>query len=405
MGTYRVVLRVPGVASALAASVLARLPIGAIGLVLILRVRGLGHGYAAAGLVAGAFMLSSGATAPLLGRAVDRLGQTRVLLPGALVSAGAIAATALVDRGAPVAVILGLAALAGMAMPPLGGCVRVLLSELVSHPAERHAAFALESSAIEVVFLLGPLVIVGVIAAVSSRLALAVSAALLVGGTTAFAAAPASRRWRPAANAGPRSLLGPLRSDEVRTLIGTLALVGVSFGAIEVSTAAFAQHHGAPHAVGPLLALWSFASLSGGVISGRLGPAASPPRRMAFLLTALLAGDVLVLAAPTPAVLAVVLVAAGLPIAPFFAQMWGLVTTIAPEGSATESATWLTTGIAGGVSAGSALGGALIGAAGSRAGYGLGAAAILGAFLVMSTRTDPAPSPGPAARIAAPDQA
>jgi len=30
-------------------------------------------------------------------------------------------------------------------MPPLGGCVRVLLAELISDPTERHAAFALET--------------------------------------------------------------------------------------------------------------------------------------------------------------------------------------------------------------------------------------------------------------------
>jgi MFS family permease len=381
--TYLAVLRLPGVASAMGTSVLARLPIGALGLVLILRVRELGGSYAAAGVVAGAFMLASGITSPLLGRLIDRLGQTRVVVVGGAISGGAIAGLAALGHGSPLIVFVGLSGLAGLTMPPLGGCVRVLLGELVSEPAERHAAFALESSALEVVFLIGPLAIVGGIAAASPQLALAVCAALLIGGTLAFAAAPASRRWRPSPGEGPRSLAGPMRDGGVRMLVLTFGLVGTSFGAIEVATAAFAQHHGAPHAVGPLLALWGFASLLGGVLVGRFGPADVPARRIAVLLAALFGADLLLFAAPSPALLAIGLVAAGGPIAPLGAQIYSLITTIAPAGTVTESTTWLGTGIGGGVSAGSALGGVLIGAGGARAAYALGAVAILGALVAV----------------------
>jgi len=383
MRTYRAVLSVPGVASAMATSVLARLPIGALGLVLILRVRALGGSYAAAGVVAGAFMLGNGTSAPLLGRLIDRVGQTRVLVVGSAIASAAIGGLATLGHGVPLAVPIGLSALAGIAMPPLGGCVRVLLAELVSDPTERHAAFALEASTLEIVFLIGPLVIVGLIAAASPVLALAVCAGLLFAGTLAFAAAPASRHWRPTRDDSPRSLAGPLRHAGVRTLVAALGLLAMSFGAVEVSTAAFAQHHGAPHAVGPLLALWGFASLVGGVVVGRFAPSAEPSRRMAFLLAALAAGDALLLLAPSPALLAVGLVAAGLPIAPFFAQIYGLVTAIAPAGTVTESSTWLATGIGGGFSAGSALGGVLIGGAGSHAGYALAVAGALAALVTV----------------------
>jgi MFS family permease len=380
---YRAVLRVPGVASALGTSILARLPIGAIGLVLILRVRELGGSYAAAGVVAGAFMLCNGVSAPILGRAIDRLGQTRVLVPGSAASAAAIGALALLGHGVPLIAFVGLAGLAGLAMPPLGGCVRVLVGELVSDPAQRHAVFALEASAIEVVFLIGPLVIVGGVAAASPQLAVAVCAFLLIAGTLAFASAPASRRWRPSTDAAPRSLAGALTSGVVRRLLVTFALIGTSFGAIEVSTAAFAQHHGAPHAVGPLLALWGLASLAGGVLVGRAGPAEVPARRMALLLGAMVGADLLLLAAPSFPLLAVALVAAGAPIAPLGAQIFGLITAIAPEGAATESTTWLATGMGAGFSAGSAFGGALIGAGGARAGYALAAAAVFGGLVAV----------------------
>jgi MFS family permease len=394
VSTYGSVLRTPGVAAALVASVLARLPIGAIGLVLILRIRDLGDSYAAAGVVAGAFTLSNGISAPLLGRAIDRLGQTRVLVAGSAVSGAAIAAAAMLGRGVPLGAFVGLSSVGGLAMPPLGGCVRVLLGELISDAADRHAAFALEASAIEVIFLVGPLAIVGGVAAVSRQLALGVCAALMIAGTLAFAGTRASRQWRPAL--APRSRAGALRSGAVRTLLATFALVGTAFGAVEVTTAAFAQHHGMPHAVGPLLALWALASLAGGVIVGRLEPSPAPARRIVLLLAVMAGGNAQLLAAPSVGVLALALVASGLPIAPLGAQIYALTTSIAPDGAATESTTWLTSGISAGFAAGSALGGALIGAGGTHAGYALAVAAALAALIPIRGSVALRPAPAPA---------
>jgi MFS family permease len=396
VSTYRTVLRIPGVASALGTSVLARIPIGALGLVMILRIRDLGGSYAAAGAVAGAFTLGNGISAPMLGRAIDRLGQTRVLVAGGAISGVTIGVLAALGRGTPLVAFLALSLVAGLALPPLGACVRVLLGDLVREPDERHTAFALEASALEIVFLIGPLAIVGGIAAASRQLALVVCGAVLIAGTLAFAASPASRRWRPEPDSGPRSLVGALRSAAVCTLLITFALEGLSFGAIEVSTAAFAQHHGSPHAVGPLLAVWGFGSLVGGIIAGRFGAGADPARRIALLLAAMGAGNVLLVLSPSVPLLAVAGFCSGLPIAPLGAQVFNLLTEVAPEGTATESTTWLATGIVAGFSAGSALGGVLIGAGGSRAGFALAAAAVAGALLAVRgsvARLRPVPVP------------
>jgi MFS family permease len=394
VSTYRSVLSIPGVAAAFVTSVAARLPIGAIDLVLILRIRELGGSYAAAGLVAGAFTLCNGVSAPLLGRAIDRLGQTRVLVAGGVISGAAVAAAATLGRGAPLIAFVGLAGLGGAAMPPLGGCVRVLLGELIADAAQRHAAFALEASAIEVIFLVGPLAIVGGVAVASPQLAVALCAATTVAGTLAFAGTRASREWRPSPEA-PRSRAGALRSRAVRALILTFALLGIGYGAIEVTTTAFAQHHGMPHVIGPLLALWALASLAGGVMAGRWPPAAAPARRIALLLAAMAGGTALLVVAPTVAVIAVALVVTGLPMAPLGTQIYALTASVAPQGAATESTTWLTTGIGAGFATGSALGGVLIGAGGTHAGYALAVAGVLAALLpvVGSLALRPAVAP------------
>src|SRR4051794_29983032 len=174
----RTVLSVPGVARVFCTSMLGRIPAGALGLLMVLRVRELGGGYADGGLLAGALSLGMGTAAPFVGRVVDARGQTRVLAVSATTCAAALAALALVPAGTALPVLLALAAVAGAAHPPLGACLRALWPVLLPDAARRHAAFALEATALEVSYILGPLVLVGAIATQSAALALGASAAL-----------------------------------------------------------------------------------------------------------------------------------------------------------------------------------------------------------------------------------
>src|SRR4051812_4810505 len=114
----RTVLSTRGVARVFLASMVGRIPAGALGLLLILRVRELGGGYAGGGLVAGALSLGMGTAAPLVGRVVDARGQTRVLALSATVCGGALATLALVPAGPPPALLPSLPAIAGPAHPP-----------------------------------------------------------------------------------------------------------------------------------------------------------------------------------------------------------------------------------------------------------------------------------------------
>src|SRR3954447_1864545 len=83
-------LRTPGVRGVLATSMVARLPMGALGLLLLLRARELGFSYAVGGLAAGALALGFAAAPPVLGRLVDRRGARAVLLPTAVAGAASL---------------------------------------------------------------------------------------------------------------------------------------------------------------------------------------------------------------------------------------------------------------------------------------------------------------------------
>src|SRR3954454_12342604 len=381
----RTVLSAPGVARVFSASMVGRIPAGALGLLLVLRVRELGDGFAHGGLVAGALSLGLRSAAPLVGRVVDARGQTRVLAGSATACAGALAALALVPAGMPLGVLLALAAIAGAAPPPLAACLRALWPALLPDPARRHAAFALEATALEVSYILGPLVLVGVIATRSAALALGTSAVLVGAGTFAFAVAPPSRRWRPVT--GMRlGLLGALASPGIRTLLAVQACVGASFGAIEVSTVAFAEHAGARGAIGPLLAGWGVASMVGGALAIRGGAPRDPVRRLVAMIGALAATDALLLAARGPLALGVLLFVAGLAIAPAFAILLDLAGEVARAGTVTEAFTWLATGLSVGLAVGSAAGGAIAGAGGAGAGFVAAAVAAGVAAAVAAVR-------------------
>src|SRR3954468_24228461 len=105
----RTVLSTPRVARVFPPSMVGPPPAGALGLLLILRVRELGGGYADGGLVAGALSLRMGAAGPLVGRVAAARRGTRVLAASPTVCGGALAAHALVPAGTPLVVLLGVA--------------------------------------------------------------------------------------------------------------------------------------------------------------------------------------------------------------------------------------------------------------------------------------------------------
>ncbi|MDQ3769661.1 MAG: MFS transporter, partial [Actinomycetota bacterium] len=95
-------------------SLLGRLPYGMSSLSLVLFLVAQTGSFAAAGAVAASAALAAGLGAPLLGRVIDRRGQTTVLLAAAAVhTVGLLAIVAVGRADAPVAVLAVLAAVSG----------------------------------------------------------------------------------------------------------------------------------------------------------------------------------------------------------------------------------------------------------------------------------------------------
>jgi MFS family permease len=394
----RDVLRAPGALSLFLASCVARLPMGALGLLLVLHTQQLTGSYAKGGLASGAYAIALGVSNPALARVVDRRGQTLVLRIGAPLAAAAIVVLATLPDGAPLGAILAAAAVAGACQPPVGACMRALWPVLLDSPERRHAAYSLEGAMLEIVYICGPVLIVAGIGSWSTTAAMAACAVFLLVGDLAFAAHPISRAWRPHAER-PRDLTGALRGPGVRVLVAVFLLCGLSIGAVEVVVPAALDGTGHRELTGVLLGVWGVGSMLAGLAIGRLGAAPDPPRRLALALGAWGVAHAALGASGEPVLLGLLLLVAGATIAPTLVSANGMLDNLAPTGTLTEAFTWTSTGIAVGIAAGSTLAGALVEAASPGVAMAaLGGGGVLAGLVVRAAAAGPlrAAAPAPA---------
>ena len=383
----------PGARRLFLLSLVARLPMPVLSIGLLVHTQHLTGSYGAAGIVAGVYAMALAIGGPLLGRLVDARGPSRVLLVSAPVAAVLLVAVALVPAGAAPATVIVLAAGIGFATPPVDACLQSLLPSLLPDPGAVHAAYALEATAVELTWIVGPPAGLAIGAAWSTGAALAIAGLVLLAGTVAFAVQPATRARRPVAEAGEvgvgsgsRRRGGSLRAPAMQALVIVLIGVGGVFGAAEVGVAASANALGQSGIAGPLLGLWGAGSLVGGIVATRLGGGARGVSGLALLLGGLCAGHLALAAATGSAVaLAVALLVAGTAIAPSYATIYAMADRFAPAGTATEAFAWLSTAVAIGASIGAAAAGAAADHAGPAAAFVIaGGAGALGLLAIAA---------------------
>jgi MFS family permease len=387
MRRYGELLRVPHVAALVASTLLARLPIGINALAIVLFLRHETGSFAVAGGVAGGLAAGAGLGAPVVGRLVDRFG-ARVLLPLAVTHAVVLGLLVLGGKaGAPTAALVAAGAISGASVPPTSSVQRTLWPLLLGERLDlRQAAFALDSVGIEVLFITGPL-LTGLIAAVASpEAALGVSAFAVLAGTIAFLAQPIVRSAVRGSGEAKRDLVGALRSAGVRTIVFTSIPPGIGLGMCEVALPAFSYEHGAAQRAGIVLAIWSAGSAFGGIVYGAMRR--PDLQRMHIAVSFLLPLSLVPLAAaPSLLVMAVLVVPAGLFIAPLLATRNEMIGWVAPADARTEAYTWPQTAFVGGLAIGNAIAGGVIEGAGPAAAFLIAAAiAAAGAVIAIARR-------------------
>lgn len=261
MGTYRNLLRVPGVLNVTAAQLFARLPLGILSIAILLHVQGLTGSYALAGVVVASVGVGEAVAMPVTARLAGRLGVARTLTTASIVNASGTVALAF--AGSSAGLLVGLGLLTGASMPPLMPVVRALYPRMVPGDDVR-TLFALDTTAQELIWVIGPVAATVLASAVATTFPLLLCAAVVLLGTSWFLLG--SRRLHPA-KAVNHTRFGRVLFHRAVLLAGvaSLALVA-SFTALEVGIIAALGSNGL--VAGAAIAAASVGSLIGGLLLG-----------------------------------------------------------------------------------------------------------------------------------------
>jgi MFS family permease len=359
-----------------AASAIGRLPIGITGLAILLLVQLSSGSFAHGGAAAGCYVAGLAATAPAIGRAIDRVGPRRILLGcGLAFPAALIALVAAVSRGEGT-LALACAAAAGASFPPITVCVRTYFRRRLREDALLATAYSAESVLIEVIFILGPMLVALFVAYATPATAVYFAAACGLVGTALFVRSPALLGWHIEVRSTP-SLLGPLAEPEFRRLVLLVLCFAAAFGFLEIGVTAYAAESGAAALAGVLLGVMSAGSALGGLAYGSRAWHFPLARQFAAALSLMGLGLAVLALRWSPLPFAVFCMIAGVAMAPALIIQSMLAAKIARAEHATEAFTWTTSALLAGVGIGLAGGGALLEFFSSRSALAAGAAAAL----------------------------
>ncbi|UWE09294.1 MFS transporter [Actinacidiphila bryophytorum] len=382
-GGYADLLRATHAARLLGGTLLGRLPNAMAALAIVLFLRSEGAGYGLAGALSAVYGCSVAVGQPMLGRAVDRRGQPRVMAGAALLSAAGFALLAAVGPR-PLPVATAAVVLAGLATPPLEGGLRALWPDVLGREDRVQRAYALDAAAQEVLFAVGPLLVTLIVSAASQAAAVVATGLLGVAGTLVVVTSAPSRRWRAADREA--HWLGALRSLGLAVLLGSFFFVGIALGAISIAAVVYGDAHGGGPVAAYVLAANGLGALAGGLTYGARGWPGQPERRLRVLSVALAACYPPLMLVPGVPWMLLLAALAGLFLAPALACGFLVVDRHAPPGTVTEAFSWVVTAAGVGAALGTAAAGVAAQHGGAAAGFAVaGGGAVVATAVLLST--------------------
>lgn len=378
MSTYSSLLKTPGVARIIAAQLTARFPFGMLSLAFLLHIERVHHSYGAAGLVLGAMSIGQAIAGPMTSRLMGILGMRLVLWVTLILCAGAVAAIGLFVM--PIPLTMGIAAFAGLCMPPIQPAVRTIYPKMVNS-RQLTPLFSLDASAQEIIWIAGPVAITFVSTQIGTVEGILMSVAIMLLGGFWFIASPEVGRVRIPRSKRRFGVVLTRPPVLLATVVGFL-LIG-SCAAIEAGVVAnFGE--GSPYA-GIVLAIWSLGSLVGGLAFGHIpiGPWATA-RRMLIVFVGVVISSFMLWSWWG---LSLTLIIAGLGIAPALAVLFAIVSASVKFSDTAEAYGWVGTGQLIGAALGSSLAGFLIDGYGAIGAFWVAAAFALVGFVVPALAT------------------
>lgn len=348
---YAEIFRAPGAMGFAAAGFVARMPMAMapIGIVAMLSQT---HGeFWLAGAVSATYAFANALFAPQISRVVDRLGQSRVLIPSTVIAVVAFVVLMLAAAQQWPIWTLFVAALAAAVMPSYPAMIRARWSELFRDRPELNTAFAFESSADELVYIAGASLSVGLAVALFPEAGLLASTLFLALGGLAFIV---QRRTEPAPRAGAAGGgQSAIRQRPVQIITLALIFVGAIFATAEVSAVAITEKLGQPGAASLVIGVYAVGSFVVGLIVGALNLKLALEKQLAIALAVIAVTAWPLLFVDNVPMLALAVFVSGIAISPTFITAFGLIERRVPAAMLTEGITWVMTGIGIGMALGS----------------------------------------------------
>ncbi|MGW2917765.1 MFS transporter [Streptomyces angustmyceticus] len=344
------------VARLLLGTLTGRLPNGMAPVAILLLVTERGGSLATGGLLCALYGLASAIGQPVLGRMVDRRGQSAVTSAAVLVTTVCLLLLPYVDEGTQPAFAAGLVVGAGLSTPPLEANLRALWSTVLPSPERQRAALALDTGTQGLIYVAGLPLVAMLSALHGPEAAMTVTAALGLAGAAMVLSSAPSRTWRPAASRAG-GFFGPLHHGGLRMLFLAVGGVGFALGAMNVWAVAVTDRHDSPLLSGLIPAALSTGSLVGGILYGRRH---WPGHLRGQLLTAaaLFALAWVPLAAnPAPLEATALTTLPGVFLTALVTSAFLMVDALAPVGTTTEAYAWLIAAVGTGQAIGTALAG------------------------------------------------
>jgi MFS family permease len=357
LGPYPGLFDAPGPKGFVIAGFVSRLTASMVTVGLVLAITARGDSYATAGEVVAVLPLAFGLMSPFFGRRFDRYGQRQVLVPMTIAFGVAMTAlTAAIAAGAPIWVLCPLAAGAGVVLPSTAPLVRARWTKLYQGTPKLRAAYGFDSANTEVVFIVGPILVTALATGIGPEAGLAAVVVCAVTGTLALAA---QRSTQPdPAGPGARRTASALRFPALRTIYLTRFCLGGVLGAVPIVTVAYATAQHGRGFSGLLLGAWGIASMAGGLTYGAVGVTTTPLARRLLVSVLLFAlGFIPLLFVSGIVSLALLLLVAGLAMAPIAVSVMEVMQLVVPASMLTETLSWDGTALAFGISAGALVGG------------------------------------------------
>lgn len=373
--SYKSLFSAPGASVFFLATFLGRVPLAMKALGCVLLVERLTGSFALAGVVGATQTLVSAFASPRLGRFADRYGERTILFWSIVIHTIGMAWLIIAAyAGAHAALLLIGAALVGGSTMPFGSLSRARWVQTLGKGRRLEKAYALESMADEMGFIIGPMLVVPLSVSVNPAAGLIASLIMTIAATVMLILQDVPRtnfRLAPVDNAAPegKTVIG---IPGIQVLIGSLLFMGIIFGAVEIVMVAFAEHLGRPNMASIMAATFAFGSLIGAIIYGAITWHGAVDRRLKIAIWWIALGTIPILLANTIPTMSLAVFITGLAISPGMIAANTVVEHLAPPKMLTEAFSWIGSALATGAAFGSIVAGVVLDEIGVRGGQSVG---------------------------------